>query len=81
MTLLVRDPLFQRHETGRHPESPARLRSIEARLETAGPVVEAGATVLVAGTAVFGAPGGVAAAIARLREAALRASPRTTRRA
>lgn len=38
--------------------------------ETAASVVEAGATVLVAGTAVFGAPDGVAAAIARLREAA-----------
>ena len=33
-------------------------------------VVEAGATVLVAGSAVFGAPGGVAQAMHRLREAA-----------
>jgi acetoin utilization deacetylase AcuC-like enzyme len=36
MTLLVRDPLFQRHETGRHPENPARLRAVETRLESAG---------------------------------------------
>jgi ribulose-phosphate 3-epimerase len=37
---------------------------------TARRVVEAGASVLVAGTAVFGAPGGVGAAISRLRRAA-----------
>ena len=37
---------------------------------TAAAVVEAGASILVAGTAVFGAPEGIAAAIARLREAA-----------
>ncbi len=43
---------------------------------TAAAAVEAGATVLVAGTAVFGAPEGVAAAIARLREAALPARRR-----
>jgi ribulose-phosphate 3-epimerase len=49
--------------------------------ETAGPAVEAGATVLVAGTAVFGAPDGVAAAIARLRDAAVRRVPGSTRRA
>jgi len=48
--------------------------------ETAGPVVEAGATVLVAGTAIFGAPGGVAAAIARLRDAAVRSVPESTKR-
>jgi acetoin utilization deacetylase AcuC-like enzyme len=36
MTLLYRDPLFQRHETGRHPENPERLRSIETRLEATG---------------------------------------------
>jgi ribulose-phosphate 3-epimerase len=36
---------------------------------TARPVVEAGASVLVAGTAVFGAPEGVGPAIARLRRA------------
>ena len=36
MTLLFRDPLFQRHETGRHPERPARLAVIESRLENAG---------------------------------------------
>ncbi|HLW46492.1 MAG TPA: ribulose-phosphate 3-epimerase [bacterium] len=49
--------------------------------ETAGRVVEAGATVLVAGTAVFGAADGVAAAIARLRTAALRPVPAPDRRA
>ena len=38
--------------------------------DTAGRVVAAGATVLVAGTAVFGAPEGVAAAITAIREAA-----------
>lgn len=32
MTWLTRDPLFQRHLTGRHPESPARLEAIERRL-------------------------------------------------
>lgn len=37
---------------------------------TAPEVVEAGATVLVAGTSVFGAPEGIAGAIARLRDAA-----------
>ncbi len=37
---------------------------------TAPEAVDAGATVLVAGTAVFGAPEGIARAIARLREAA-----------
>jgi ribulose-phosphate 3-epimerase len=36
--------------------------------ETAPKVVESGATLLVAGSAVYGAPGGVAAAVARLRE-------------
>jgi ribulose-phosphate 3-epimerase len=43
---------------------------------TAGGVAEAGASILVAGTAVFKAPGGVAAAIARLREAAASRAPR-----
>ncbi|SRR5579884_492358 len=38
--------------------------------DTAAAAVASGATVLVAGTAVFGAPEGPAAAIARLREAA-----------
>jgi acetoin utilization deacetylase AcuC-like enzyme len=36
MTLLYSDPLFLRHETGRHPERPERLRAITARLEKAG---------------------------------------------
>jgi len=33
MTLLYRDPLFQLHETGRHPESAARLAAIDKHLE------------------------------------------------
>ena len=33
MTLLYRNPLMQEHLTGRHPEQPARLASIDARLE------------------------------------------------
>src|SRR3954469_24063251 len=36
MTLLYTDPLFLKHETGRHPETAARLRSVTARLEKAG---------------------------------------------
>ncbi|OAI45260.1 acetoin utilization protein [Planctomycetaceae bacterium SCGC AG-212-F19] len=36
MTLLYTDPLFQKHETGRHPECPERLRSITDRLTKAG---------------------------------------------
>jgi acetoin utilization deacetylase AcuC-like enzyme len=36
MTLLYTDPLFLKHETGRHPESPARLRAITAMLEKTG---------------------------------------------
>jgi acetoin utilization deacetylase AcuC-like enzyme len=36
MTLLFSDPLFQRHDTGRHPENPARLAAIQNRLENAG---------------------------------------------
>ena len=62
-----------------------RARGLEFEIEvdggigpsTAAAVVEAGATVLVAGTAVFGAPEGVAAAIARLREAARAARARS----
>ena len=33
MTLLYTDPLFLKHDTGRHPETAERLRSISARLE------------------------------------------------
>lgn len=33
MTLLYQNPLFQRHKTGAHPESPARLAAITRRLE------------------------------------------------
>src|SRR5438309_11093347 len=33
MTLLFRDPLFLKHETGAHPETPKRLEAINARLE------------------------------------------------
>jgi acetoin utilization deacetylase AcuC-like enzyme len=36
MTLLLRDPLFQKHETGAHPERPARLRVIDDRLTKSG---------------------------------------------
>lgn len=36
MTILYRDPMFQRHLTGRHPESPARLAAIDRRLEERG---------------------------------------------
>jgi acetoin utilization deacetylase AcuC-like enzyme len=36
MTLLIRDPLFQRHDTGRHPERAARLQAIDAAIERAG---------------------------------------------
>jgi acetoin utilization deacetylase AcuC-like enzyme len=35
MTLLYTDPLFLKHDTGRHPENAGRLRSITARLEKA----------------------------------------------
>src|SRR4051794_23490802 len=36
MTILYTDPLFLRHETGRHPERPDRLRAVPARLEQSG---------------------------------------------
>jgi len=36
MTILYSDPLFLQHETGPHPESPARLRAITARLAQSG---------------------------------------------
>ncbi len=36
MTLLYTDPLFLKHDTGRHPETADRLRSISARLEKTG---------------------------------------------
>jgi acetoin utilization deacetylase AcuC-like enzyme len=36
MTLLYTDPLFLKHDTGRHPETSDRLRSITARLEKVG---------------------------------------------
>jgi acetoin utilization deacetylase AcuC-like enzyme len=36
MTLLYTDPLFLQHHTGHHPERPARLEAISARLEQAG---------------------------------------------
>ncbi len=36
MTLLYTDPLFLKHDTGRHPEKADRLRSITARLDKAG---------------------------------------------
>ncbi len=36
MTLLYSDPIFLTHETGPHPESPARLSAILKNLETSG---------------------------------------------
>jgi acetoin utilization deacetylase AcuC-like enzyme len=36
MTLLYTDPLFLQHDTGRHVETPDRLRAVTARLEAAG---------------------------------------------
>ena len=36
MTLLYTDPLFLKHDTGKHPETSERLRAITARLEKAG---------------------------------------------
>jgi acetoin utilization deacetylase AcuC-like enzyme len=36
MTVLITDPLFLRHETGRHPECPERLGSVWARLDQSG---------------------------------------------
>src|SRR5437764_1331470 len=36
MTLLYTDPLFLRHDTGRHVETADRLRSVTARLQKAG---------------------------------------------
>lgn len=36
MTLLYRDPLFQRHDTGRHPERASRLQWIDEYLDRAG---------------------------------------------
>ena len=36
MTLLYTDPVFLKHDTGRHPERADRLRSISARLNKAG---------------------------------------------
>ncbi len=36
MTILFRDPLFQKHDTGRHPEMAARLRWIDEQLEKSG---------------------------------------------
>ena len=43
MTLLYRDPLFLKHDTGQHPENPDRLRSISARLEKTGLVTKCAA--------------------------------------
>jgi acetoin utilization deacetylase AcuC-like enzyme len=36
MTLLYSDPLFLKHDTGRHPETADRLRSITAQIEKSG---------------------------------------------
>jgi acetoin utilization deacetylase AcuC-like enzyme len=40
MTLLFSDPVFRRHDTGRHPEQAARLVVIQNRLENAGLVAQ-----------------------------------------
>src|SRR5438309_49588 len=40
MTLLFADPLFQRHDTGRHPEKAERLVVIQNRLENAGLIAQ-----------------------------------------
>ncbi len=40
MTLLFADPLFQRHDTGRHPEKADRLVVIQNRLEDAGLIAQ-----------------------------------------
>src|SRR5215831_5737892 len=36
MTLLYTDPIFLKHDTGRHPETADRLRSVTARLDKSG---------------------------------------------
>src|SRR5437870_3854407 len=36
MTLLYTDPVFLKHDTGRHPENADRLRAISTRLSKAG---------------------------------------------
>lgn len=36
MTLLYQDPVFEEHQTGRHPEQPGRLASIRAALDRSG---------------------------------------------
>jgi acetoin utilization deacetylase AcuC-like enzyme len=36
MTLLYTDPIFLKHETGRHPENPGRLKAITVRLDDSG---------------------------------------------
>src|SRR5687768_16110558 len=36
MTLLYSDPVFLKHDTGRHPENADRLRSVTARLGQSG---------------------------------------------
>jgi ribulose-phosphate 3-epimerase len=57
-------------------ENPACDLEIDGGIDlrTAGRVVAAGANVLVAGTAIFGAQEGIAAAIATLRQTALEAA-------
>src|SRR5204862_3303346 len=40
MTILFANPLFQRHDTGRHPEKADRLVVIENRLENAGLIAQ-----------------------------------------
>jgi acetoin utilization deacetylase AcuC-like enzyme len=51
MTILYRSPLFQKHLTGRHPESPARLQAVDERLNQLGlPARCRAGTVQPAGT-------------------------------
>src|SRR5262245_19782814 len=40
MTILFADPLFQKHDTGRHPEKAERLVVVQNRLENAGLVAQ-----------------------------------------
>src|SRR5256885_439411 len=40
MTLLFTDPLFLRHDTGRHPEKADRLVVVQNRLENAGLIAQ-----------------------------------------
>ncbi len=64
--------MIEQHGAGRPPGAPTCDLEVDGGIhaETAPLVVRAGANVLVAGSAVFGDPAGVAAAIQTLRQAA-----------